>query len=91
MHRSACHSATPTVVGRTVSGAAEIRIAGRGGVFVAHACRVSEDGLWLHAEGCFRRRLGPNNTEFRFDAPRSYSWPTHAVVEIRWAQDGPPV
>jgi hypothetical protein len=67
-----------------VGAAAEIRLTGRGGVFVAHACRLSEDGLWLHAEGRWRRRLGANHTELRFDEPRAYTWPAGIVLEIRW-------
>lgn len=66
-----------------MTGAAEIRVAGRHGMFVADACNV--DGPWIHAEGRWRTRGGSNNTELRWGEPAAYSWPVAQVVEIRWA------
>jgi hypothetical protein len=67
-----------------MSGAAEIRVEGRPGVFVAAAARI--DGGAVHAEGRWRRRVGPNNDELRFGEQRSYTWPLARCAEIRWQQ-----
>ena len=66
-----------------MSGAAEIRIGGRVGIFVADTCTV--DGSWLHVEGRWRTRGGANNAELRWSEPAAYSWPVSEVVEVRWA------
>lgn len=65
-----------------MTGSAEVRIAGRVGLFVADVATV--DGLWLHAEGRFRTRVGANHGEFRWGELAAYSWPVGEVVEIRW-------
>lgn len=60
---------------------AEIRVADRPGVFVADEARV--DGVFVHATGRWRRRLGAGEA---WSGPRSYSWSAATVVQIRWAE-----
>jgi hypothetical protein len=68
---------------------AEIRIADRRSeMFVADACRVT-DG-WIHAEGCWRTRVGANHADVRWSDLRSYSWPASAVHEVRWQRGAAP-
>jgi len=66
--------------------AAEIRVSGHGGVFVAETCCV-EGGL-VHAEGRWRERMGANYAKVRLSDRRRYSWPQRRLTEIRWITSG---
>lgn len=68
-----------------MTGAAEIRVTGRGEMFVAHDCSI--DNGWLHASGRWRARLGANGSELRWSDVRTYSWPADAVREVRWQEN----
>ena len=64
--------------------AAEVRLAGQSGVFIAEACRI--DGLAVHAQGRWRHRVGANYAEVRYGDRRAYTWPLSRVAEIRWIE-----
>jgi len=65
-----------------MTGRAEIRLAGRGGVFVADGCEIA--GPFVHATGRWRWRTGANCAELRYSEPITRTWPAHEVREIRW-------
>lgn len=67
-----------------MTGAAELRIAGRPGVFLAETCRV--EGAVVHVRGRWRYRVGANHADFRYGELVSYSWPLGRCREIRWAE-----
>lgn len=71
-----------------MSGAAEIRVAGRGEMFIADVCRI--EGPWLHAEGRWRTKVGGNHTAIGWSEPKSYTWPVSTLVEIRWQPEATP-
>lgn len=66
-----------------MTGAAEVLLAGRPGVFVAHACRI--DGGAVFARGRWRYRTGANYADVRYSDDRTYTWPLSRCDEIRWA------
>ena len=67
-----------------MTGAAEVRISGRGGLFVADAATI--DGPWLHVSGRWRTRAGANHSELRYSDEAAYTWPASEVAEIRWRE-----
>lgn len=67
-----------------MTGAAEVRISGRGGLFIADTATVA--GPWLHAEGRWRTRSGANHAELRYGDQAAYTWPASEVTEIRWQE-----
>lgn len=48
------------------------------GYFIATRCEIA-DGF-VSVDGQFKRMSG------RLDPRRSYTWPPHQIVEIRWAR-----
>lgn len=68
-----------------MTGAAEVRLSGRNGVFCADVCRV--DGLAVFASGRWRYRLGANNAAERYGERRSYTWHLSRCDEIRWTAE----
>lgn len=66
-----------------MSGAAEIRLTDRPGVFLADTCTV-ENGV-IHAHGRWRYRVGANHVELRYSGAGAYSWPVRRCAEVRWA------
>jgi len=61
---------------------AEILVVDRHGVFIADEAEI--DGGWLHAEGRWRTRGGPNNERLTYSERRSYTFACHTVRRIRW-------
>ena len=67
-----------------MTGSAEVRISGRGGLFIADVCTIS--GPWVHVSGRWRTRAGANHAELRFSAEAAYTWSATEVVEVRWRE-----
>jgi len=63
-------------------GAAEIRVAGRDAMFIADEVRIEPP--FVHAAGRWRRRLASGDA---WSHPRSYTWNSRTVSEIRWATE----
>jgi len=61
---------------------AEIRIVDHPGVFVADQAEI--DGDWVHVEGRWRTRGGPNNEQLTYSERRAYTFPHNTVRRIRW-------
>ncbi len=65
-----------------MTGRAELRIAGRRGVFIAEQCEVTCP--WVHVTGRWRWRAGEDEREY--GRLESRSWPSRQVRSIRWAE-----
>ena len=65
-----------------MNGAAEIRVRGEAGIFVAETCAVI-DGL-VTATGRYRRLVGAGYAQERFGPRETLSWPVRRVDRIRW-------
>lgn len=61
---------------------AEVRIAGRRGVFIAERCEVT--GPWVHVTGRWRTRKGGHG--FYWSEERSYTWPPRQVLSVRYVE-----
>ena len=61
---------------------AELRIAGRPGVFVAEECTI--DGGVVTASGRWRERCGLHGAEFRWREHVVKTWPIGRLEEVRW-------
>ena len=61
-----------------MTGEAEVRVAGHPGLFVG---TITIDAPFVHGSGRWRKRLGVGES---WSQPRSYSWSTSVVLEVRW-------
>ena len=62
-----------------MSGPAEVRLAGRDGMFIASDVHIQP--AFITATGCWRRRLATGD---KFGELRTYTWSAREVREIRW-------
>ena len=66
----------------TAAGAAEVRIRGQSGIFIATECTVA--GGVVTAHGRWRHRTGANYAETTLGARETLTWPVRRVDRIKW-------